>query len=123
MRDHQEPKLLDYLPYHFLLVSASKLGQVKYLDVSVGKVVAELKTKKGEPLCMQQNPQNGVICIGHNTGEVTMWTPNMGSTPVVKILTHPSAPVTSLATSRDGRYMVTSGKDSKFKVWDIRNTY
>ena len=52
-----------------------------------------------------------------------MWTPNMGSTPVVKMLCHPSAPVTSLSVSRDGKYMVTTGKDSKLKVWDIRNTY
>lgn len=52
-----------------------------------------------------------------------MWTPNMGSTPVVKMLVHPQAPVTSLATSKCGRYMATTGKDSKLKVWDIRNTY
>eukprot|EP00347_Sterkiella_histriomuscorum_P011069 403373871 len=123
MRDHQEPKLLEFLPYHFLLVSASKMGQLKYLDVSIGQVIAEIKTKRGEPLCMHQNPQNAVISVGHNSGEVTMWTPNMGSTPVVKMLCHPSAPVLSLSMSRDGRYMVTTGKDSKFKIWDIRNTY
>lgn len=64
-----------------------------------------------------------MIAVGHNSGEVTMWTPNMGSTPVVKMLCHPSAPVLSLATSRCGKYMVTTGKDSKFKIWDIRNTY
>jgi U3 small nucleolar RNA-associated protein 7 len=52
-----------------------------------------------------------------------MWTPNMGSTPVVKMLAHPSAPVTSLSVSRDGTYMATTGKDSRMKVWDIRNTY
>lgn len=89
----------------------------------MGQVIAEIKTKKGEPLAMRQNPQNGVMCVGHNTGEVTMWTPNMASTPVVKILCHPSAPVTSLAVSRCGKYMATTGKDSKLKVWDIRNTY
>ena len=52
-----------------------------------------------------------------------MWTPNMGSKPVVTMLAHPSAPVMALATSRCGRYLATSGKDSKFKVFDIRNTY
>ena len=52
-----------------------------------------------------------------------MWTPNMGSTPVVKMLVHPQAPVTSVSMSRCGKYMVTTGKDSKLKVWDIRNTY
>lgn len=52
-----------------------------------------------------------------------MWTPNMGSTPVVKMLAHPSAPVTALSVSRDGSYIATTGKDSRMKVWDIRNTY
>ena len=52
-----------------------------------------------------------------------MWTPNMGSKPVVTILAHPSAPVTSLAVSKCGKYMATTGKDSKFKIFDIRNTY
>lgn len=53
MRDHQEPKLLEFLPYHFLLVSASRAGYLKYLDVSMGKVIAEIKTKRGEPVSME----------------------------------------------------------------------
>jgi U3 small nucleolar RNA-associated protein 7 len=36
MRDHAEPAKLDYLPYHFLLASASRLGTLRYLDVSMG---------------------------------------------------------------------------------------
>jgi U3 small nucleolar RNA-associated protein 7 len=49
LRDHQEPKYLEYLPYHFLLASASKLGFIQYLDISMGKTIAEIKTKRGEP--------------------------------------------------------------------------
>ena len=123
LRDHLEPKFLDFLPYHFLLVSASKLGFIQYLDVSMGKSVADIKTKRGEPQAMQQNVQNAIVVAGHNNGEVTMWSPNMGSKPVVTIMAHPSAPITSLATSKCGTYMATTGKDSKFKIWDIRNTY
>jgi len=52
-----------------------------------------------------------------------MWTPNMASKPVVKILSHLSAPVTSLAVSHCGKYMATTGKDSRFKIWDIRSQY
>lgn len=66
---------------------------------------------------------NAVMAVGHATGEVTMWTPNMGSKPVLKLLAHPSAQVTSLAVSRNGQFMATTGKDSRLKVWDIRNTY
>ena len=73
--------------------------------------------------CLTQNRMNGVISLGHTNGEVTMWTPNMGSTPVVKLLAHPSAPVTGLAISRNGYYMATTGKDSRLKIWDIRSTF
>lgn len=52
LRDHLEPKYLEFLNYHFLLVSASRLGFVQYLDISMGKTVAEIKTKRGEPLAM-----------------------------------------------------------------------
>jgi U3 small nucleolar RNA-associated protein 7 len=51
--DHVEPILLEYLAYHFLLVSASHSGQLKYLDVSMGKVISEAKTKRGPPGCMR----------------------------------------------------------------------
>jgi U3 small nucleolar RNA-associated protein 7 len=123
MRDHNEPVKLDYLPYHFLLVSGSRLGTVRWLDVSIGQTVAEARTKKGEMSCLTQNRMNGVISLGHTNGEVTMWTPNMGSTPVVKLLAHPSAPVSGLAISRNGYYMATTGKDSRLKIWDIRSTF
>ncbi len=66
---------------------------------------------------------NGVMLTGHGNGEVAMWTPNMGSRPVVKMLAHPSAPLTSMAVTRCGTYLATTGKDSRMKVWDIRNTY
>ena len=123
MRDHLEPALVDFLPYHFLLVTGSVRGSLHYLDVSMGKVISEAKTKRGAPTCMRQNRQNAVMLMGHSTGEITMWTPNMGSTPVVRILAHPSAPLTSLSVSRDGNYVASTGKDSKLKIWDIRNTY
>jgi len=64
-----------------------------------------------------------VMVTGHTNGDNCMWTPNMASRPVVKILGHLSAPITSLATSKCGRYMSTTGKDSRFKIWDIRKEY
>ena len=123
MRDYNDPVKLEYLPYHFLLVAGSKLGTIRWLDVSMGQTAAEARTKKGEMLCMTHNRMNGVLALGHSNGEVTMWTPNMGSTPVVKLLAHPAAPVNDVAISRNGTYMATVGKDSRLKIWDIRSTY
>mmetsp|Transcript_13165 Transcript_13165/g.22305 ORF Transcript_13165/g.22305 Transcript_13165/m.22305 type:complete len:376 (-) Transcript_13165:20-1147(-) len=123
IKDHLEPCKLEYLPYHYLLCSASKLGFLKYIDITSGKEVAECKTKRGEPLCLSKNQQNGVMVTGHSSGEALMWTPNMASTPVVKILAHVSSPLTSVSVSSCGKYMVTTGKDSRFKIWDIRNSF
>ena len=55
MRDHLEPSHLVYMPYHFLLASASKLGFIKFLDISVGKEIAECKTKRGEATALRVN--------------------------------------------------------------------
>jgi U3 small nucleolar RNA-associated protein 7 len=59
------------------------------------------------------------MSVGHSHGSVTMWTPNMNSA-VVKMLCHPSAPITSIEYTRCGNYMVTTGTDSRMKVWDMR---
>jgi len=119
LHDQIEPKYLEFLPYHFLLVSTNMAGYIKYLDVSTGAQIADSKTKKGEPLAMALNPYNAVTLVGHGTGEVTMWTPNFGK-PVVTMLCHPGAPLTSIAATRDGNYFATTGKDARVKIWDAR---
>jgi U3 small nucleolar RNA-associated protein 7 len=118
----QKPKFLEFLPHHFLLVTALRNNYIKYLDVSLGKLVTEIKTKSGDITCMVQNPHNAVIITGHSNGCVNMWTPNFASEPVVKILTHPGA-VQSVSVDPTGQYLVTTGNDCKMKVWDLRHNY
>lgn len=118
LRTHLEPTVLDFLPYHFLMVSAGRTGYVKYTDVTTGELVAEHRTKLGACEVMRHNPYNAIVCCGHSNGSVTMWAPNV-STPVVKMLTH-RGPVRALAVKRDGNYMVTTGMDARMRVWDIR---
>ena len=36
LKSHLEPSFLEYLHYHYLLVSMSRLGFLKYLDISTG---------------------------------------------------------------------------------------
>lgn len=74
---------------------------------------------QGECRVMGQNPRNAVMCLGHNNGTVTMWTPNL-STPVLKLLVHKS-PLLSLAVDDSGNYLTTSALDGQVKVWDLRN--
>lgn len=63
------------------------------------------------------------MVTGHQTGEICMWTPNMASTPVVKLLAHTASPLTGVAVSRCGTYLASTGKDSRFKIWDLRKNY
>ena len=49
---------LEYLPYHYLLVAALKNNVIKYQDISIGKVISEIKTKSGIISSFTQNPHN-----------------------------------------------------------------
>uniref|UniRef100_A0A8C8HSK0 WD repeat-containing protein 46 n=1 Tax=Oncorhynchus tshawytscha TaxID=74940 RepID=A0A8C8HSK0_ONCTS len=109
---------MQFLPYHFLLATASATGFLQYLDVSVGKEVVAICTKAGRLDVMAHNPHNAIIHLGHSNGTVTLWTPNQRE-PLVKMLCHQGG-VRSVAVDKTGTYMVTSGMDKKLKVYDIR---
>jgi len=49
---------------------------------------------------MTQNPRNAIIHLGHSSGTVTLWSPNM-QTPLVKMLCH-TGPVTAVAVDPSG---------------------
>ncbi|KAM3618307.1 uncharacterized protein V6R79_018670 [Siganus canaliculatus] len=109
---------MQFLPYHFLLATASATSFLQYLDVSVGKEVAAICTKTGRLDVMCQNPHNAIIHLGHHNGTVTLWSPNQKEA-LVKMLCHQGG-VRSIAVDKTGTYMVTSGMDKKLKVYDIR---
>ena len=109
---------LEFLPYHFLLASGSNDGWLKWLDVSIGEMVAEFKTIDDKITMMKQNPSNAVMCIGSAKGVVSMWSPSVKE-PLARILCHP-APITALTFNPTGDKMVTTGIDRKIKLWDSR---
>eukprot|EP00002_Diphylleia_rotans_P028784 TRINITY_DN5814_c0_g1_i2.p1 TRINITY_DN5814_c0_g1~~TRINITY_DN5814_c0_g1_i2.p1 ORF type:complete len:576 (+),score=109.77 TRINITY_DN5814_c0_g1_i2:75-1802(+) len=119
LRDHVQPRSLEFLPYHMLLVSASQKGRLVYQDVSTGSLVAKIRTQLGSSSVLVQNPYNAVMCMGHGNGVVSMWTPN-SSIPAVKIQAH-RGPISSIAIDSHGRNMVTSSHDGTMKFWDIRS--
>ncbi|KZV85319.1 WD40 repeat-like protein [Exidia glandulosa HHB12029] len=122
LASHVEPTRLEFLPYHWLLVSVGMPGYLKYQDTSTGQMLVEHRTKLGACHTMAQNPHNAVIHLGHQNGTVTLWTPNMPQ-PAVRLLAH-MGPVSSLAVDPShagGRYMATSGADGRVKIWDCRN--
>ena len=115
------PLQVDFLPYHFLLVTMTDQGRISWTDTSTGENVKETRTKTGSCNVMRQNPWNAVMCAGNNKGAVTMWAPNSADA-LVSMLCHRGA-VTTLQVTQDGQYMATAGTDHKLKIWDVRNTY
>lgn len=118
MKRHDRPLKLDFLPYHFLLVSVGQAGVVKWHDVSTGEYVAGHQTGHGPCHILKQNPHNAVMHAGHSNGVVTMWAPSTGKA-LASMFCH-KAPLTDLAVDRNGTYMATTGLDGLLKIWDLR---
>ncbi|XP_054157877.1 WD repeat-containing protein 46-like [Oppia nitens] len=110
---------LDYLHYHFLLVSVSDNGFISWLDVSTGQMVASTKMKIPRVTAVKHNPYNAIVATAHPNGTVDMWSPNQKE-KVVSMLCHGSA-IRDIAFDCEGQYMVSAGVDRTMKVWDIRN--
>ncbi|XP_021073577.1 WD repeat-containing protein 46 [Mus pahari] len=112
---------LEFLPFHFLLATASETGFLTYLDVSVGKIVTALNARAGRLSVMAQNPYNAVIHLGHSNGTVSLWSPAVKE-PLAKILCHRGG-VRAVAVDSTGTHMATSGLDHQLKIFDLRGTF
>ncbi|XP_023244521.1 WD repeat-containing protein 46-like, partial [Centruroides sculpturatus] len=110
---------MEFLRYHFLLATSSEKGFLSWLDISVGKMIAQYFTKHNRLNVLAQNPYNGVLLTGHPNGTVAMWSPNTNE-PLATMLCHPHS-VRAIAVNNDGRYMATCASDRSMKIWDIRN--
>ena len=115
---HSEAAHLEFLPYHFLLASASIGGVLRYTDTSTGTSITSIATKLGPTTALTQNRSNAILHMGHEGGTVTLWSPNT-SNPLVKLLPH-RGPVRAIAIDRAGKYMVSAGQDRRLAIWDLR---
>lgn len=121
VRENNNVFKMEYLPYHYLLVTASSNSFLKYQDVSTGKIVSDICMKDKNITSMKQNPWNAIIHTGSIKGVVNLWSPNSREY-LARVLCHRNT-VSNIEIDRGGRYMVTTGLDSRVNVWDLRNTY
>jgi len=77
------------------------LGFLSWVDVSIGKIVAQFGTRKGPLGVLTSNPSNAIVHCGHPNGVVSLWSPNVKE-PMASILCHGSS-VSSIAVDSVGR--------------------
>jgi U3 small nucleolar RNA-associated protein 7 len=118
MKRHERPLKLDFLPYHYLLVSTGQSGFIKWHDISTGDYIVGHHTHHGPCSILKQNPLNAVMHTGHHNGVVSLWSPSSG-TALASLFCH-KAPLTDLAIDRTGHYMATTALDGLMKIWDLR---
>eukprot|EP00914_Ancora_sagittata_P011482 GHVO01022312.1.p1 GENE.GHVO01022312.1~~GHVO01022312.1.p1 ORF type:complete len:525 (+),score=78.28 GHVO01022312.1:31-1575(+) len=116
LRTHKYPNALEYLPFHFLLASVGETGILRYQDISTGDPVSSHVSGKGPCRVMTQNPKDAVIYMGHASGHVTGWVPNLKD-PAVVMKRH-FGPLSAVASYGDA--LITAGHDGYWKAWDIR---
>ncbi|KAL7019792.1 hypothetical protein ACKWTF_011253 [Chironomus riparius] len=115
-----EVNQLEFLPYHFLLASGSDNGWLKWLDVSIGEMVAQFPSLDDRITLMRHNPGNATISVGSAKGIVSFWSPAVHRKPLATILCH-VAPITAMAFNSDGSKLATAGMDKLVKLWDTRS--
>lgn len=114
LRSIRSPRQLQFLPYHYLLVSCGQSGHVTWLDVSTGVTVSTRNTHAGEATCFIQNPHNAIVFHGSSRGRISMWSPNE-SEALVTMFCHQGS-VLGASVDLEGKYLVTSGSDRHVKV-------
>mmetsp|Transcript_44356 Transcript_44356/g.96501 ORF Transcript_44356/g.96501 Transcript_44356/m.96501 type:complete len:523 (+) Transcript_44356:71-1639(+) len=115
LKDTVEAFSLEYLPFHHLLVSASR-REIRWRDVTYGDVISSHKFEFPNAMCMQQNPRNAVMHVGHSSGQVSLWTPNIPEAAITMQCQH--AGIAAMAV--DGFAMATSSVDGRWRLWDLR---
>lgn len=114
MKKFNEPKLLEFLPRHLLLVATTATGYIHYLDISTGEVVASFRMKEeGNPQCIKKNETNGILLSGGPSGNICMWSPNVKE-PIVTVKAHTGL-IRGLAVDHSGNYFTTASTDQRVK--------
>lgn len=113
-------RLLDFLPFHFLMVSASDTGFLSWMDTSTGELVKQFRINHSHNniTAMCQNKRNAIIHTAHPNGTVALWSPNE-TKPLVKMLANESS-LSGIDVSGDGKYMATVGSNRSLKIFDLR---
>ncbi|CCX34101.1 WD40-repeat-containing domain protein [Pyronema domesticum] len=111
--------------HHTLVAVASPGPEVRLVDLASGSSVRSLGT--GGTASVRWSERDGwLLMAGSTEGEVSIWDVRMarGCLGMLgerrgRVTRGHEGPVNGITFSEDGRYVVTSGRDKKIKVWDL----
>lgn len=118
LREHKKPLFTVFLEKNWLVVSISESGVLYYSDITDGKLVARIATKR-RPTCMCYNPHNSIVAVGDVTGKVSFWIPN-SEEAAATLAAHPG-PVVAIDINIKGDKMVTACNVGTVRIWDLKN--
>jgi len=106
---------------HFLADSKSLLagsadGAVRLIDSSTGKELALMKSSSSEIYCLDVDPLQRRMVVGHQDGVIRVW--DLATRTLVASLVKQDRRVEGVCFSRDGAFFVSSGPEAALQVWD-----
>ncbi|MCP4589848.1 MAG: protein kinase [bacterium] len=113
---------MDFAPDGRRLVSGGSDGVVRLWYGDTGKLVAELDRGAGLVQCLRFSPDGALVAAGH-VDQITLWDGAparflRGAPPLQKVFPAVGA-TTSLAFSRDGRFLAAGGTGQCIDVWEL----
>lgn len=127
LRHHKNPHFILSLPYHLLLATvsaaSSNMSRIVYTDTSTGGIIAHhdfsnpaLTLSGSTSACV--NPSNGVLHVAHQSGAVSLWSPNCPR-PLARVFSHDGG-VRHVGVMSSGSGMISVGSDGVVKHTDLR---
>lgn len=115
------PAFVDFLPHHWLLTSVCQGGQLHYLDISTGSLVAQLQTPFTGPSSLTHNPRDALVSVSSTTtGIVNLYSPNLVDKPVMSINCS-NVGISRHCFSLTSPHMLVTNTDGLLKIFDMRN--
>jgi len=117
------PLLLYFTPDNQFLIGVGEDRLIRIWDVTSSKRHDPVRTLTGhqvEITCGLIHPKVQLLATGDSSGEIRIWRLDNGNS--IKVLAEHTDRITCLATSPDGRFLVSSSKDKTIKLWEWEAT-
>ncbi|GAA95384.1 hypothetical protein E5Q_02038 [Mixia osmundae IAM 14324] len=108
------------------IVAGASRGKIFVYDVEAGKPVLRIRAHDDDvnAVCFADSLSSNVLISGSDDGLAKVWDRrSLGDGRKAGVLVGHTEGLTFVAPKGDGRYVLSNGKDSCAKLWDLRKMY